>query len=441
MRRLICIFLPLSLLLWNCSEDPSDEPELPLEEEADGNDDNIQEDPEDDNSTSGTDTSEAEFGIHRLNITTEGGVAVTSKENYTYCTVTMESDLEEWNFNELPAGIRGRGNSTWEWYPKKPYRLKFEKKQEMLGLDKAKSWVLLANYRDPTDLMNTYVFEMGQRLKMPFTNHSRYVWLTMNGTETGLYQLTEQVQQGETRVDIDDDAGLLLSLDRDDGPELAPDNDDNFWSKVYRMPVCVKHPEDQTSQQLEAIRDELAILENIIKTGTYTEAEAAMDLVSLADYLLIQELVYNVELDAPRSVYMYRDAGSRWTMGPLWDFDAGYDFDWTTMYTGHRYFSNYRELVMGTDPYTLNGQYNPPRFFVDLFRHSEFIEIYKTEWQKIKDLHEEVWTTINKFVSPQYWESEQTLWPIGLQYDRQITAMNNWLHNRINYLDSFIPSL
>jgi hypothetical protein len=47
-----------------------------------------------------------------------------------------------------PARIRGRGNSSWEWYPKKPYRIKLDTKHKILGLDKAKSWVLLANYRD-----------------------------------------------------------------------------------------------------------------------------------------------------------------------------------------------------------------------------------------------------------------------------------------------------
>lgn len=32
--------------------------------------------------------------------------------------------------------------------PKKPYRLKFGKKQSLLGEPKDKSWVLLANYMD-----------------------------------------------------------------------------------------------------------------------------------------------------------------------------------------------------------------------------------------------------------------------------------------------------
>ena len=445
MKKLLLLAIPALLLMYGCGDDPVSTPEPPKQEEP--------ENPEDDPNKGEPEPGEPkpnepgnnrtpEFRVHKLFINTDGGAAITSKETYVDCTVSMESEEEDWCFTDVVAGVRGRGNSTWEWYPKKPYRIKFDKKQEVLGLGKAKSWVLLANYRDPTDLMNTYVFEMGQALKMPFTNHNRYVWLTLNGKEMGLYQLTEQVQQGSNRVDVDDDNGRLLSLDRDDGPELAPDASDNFWSKTYRMPVCVKHPEEQTPEQLNAIREELYELEQVIKSGTFAEADALMDLRILADYLLIQELVYNVELDAPRSMYIHRDNGGKWTMGPLWDFDAGYDFDWSNMYTGHKYFSNARELVMGTNPYTRVGaSYNPPKFFTDLFRHKAFVAIYQEEWQKIKNLHESVWETTEAYVTDEWWLAEQEMWPINLQYTGQITSMKNWLTNRIVYLNSFIPGM
>lgn len=45
--------------------------------------------------------------------------------------------------------IKGRGNTTWG-MPKKPDRLKFDKKQSLMGEPKDKSWVLLSNYADKT---------------------------------------------------------------------------------------------------------------------------------------------------------------------------------------------------------------------------------------------------------------------------------------------------
>ena len=84
--------------------------------------------------------------------------------------------------------------------------------------------------------MNTFVFEMGRELGIPFTNHSRYVELTLNGEYLGLYQLTEQIEVGKSRVDIGKKKGWLLSLDVDDGPAESPGAKENFWSSVYRMP-------------------------------------------------------------------------------------------------------------------------------------------------------------------------------------------------------------
>ena len=181
------------------------------------------------------------YQVFQLYITTNDGKDVTSKEEYKPCQILLNGRGAFSNYS-ASASIRGRGNSTWEWYDKKPYRIKLDEKHKILGLDKAKHWVLLANYRDITDIMNTFVFEMGEWLGLPYTNHTRYVEVFLNGDYRGLYQLTEQVQQGKNRVDISDERGILLTLDVDDGPGNNPYADDNFYTKVYRMPAAVKYP-------------------------------------------------------------------------------------------------------------------------------------------------------------------------------------------------------
>lgn len=47
--------------------------------------------------------------------------------------------------NPLPLQIRGRGNFTWGYFDKKPYRIKLEKKQALLGMKKSKHFALLAH--------------------------------------------------------------------------------------------------------------------------------------------------------------------------------------------------------------------------------------------------------------------------------------------------------
>ena len=161
------------------------------------------------------------YKVFQMYISTEDGVEIVSRDDYLPCYISLNAQGSFSNYS-ASAQIRGRGNSSWLWYDKKPYRIKLDEKHKLLGLGKAKSWVLLANYRDVTDLMNTFVFELGQWLGLPYTNHTRYVELFINGDYKGVYQLTEQIQQGSNRVEVSDEKGILVSLDVDDGPGEAP---------------------------------------------------------------------------------------------------------------------------------------------------------------------------------------------------------------------------
>lgn len=382
-----------------------------------------------------------EFIAGELFINTEGNKEINSKENYINCTISLYHTKEDWNFSEAEGGIRGRGNSSWEWYPKKPYRIKFEKKQSMLGLPEAKSWVLLAEYRDPTDLMNAFVFELGQLLQLPYTNHNRYVEVHLNGNYIGLYHLTEQVQQNKYRVNIDEKTGYLVQLDRDDGPELAPLATDNFWSDVYTMPVCVKNPDEPSAATLSEVKADLAVLERAIKSSDWNKINDLLDVKSMIDFLIVQELVYNVELDAPRSMYMHKDKGQKWTMGPLWDFDAGFDFDWGNMYKGHTFFSNFRELVLGTDPAKHKGtNYRVPGFFSDLFKIQEFKDQYKARWAEVNELVLPAWDIAYIYYASNknVFQREASRWPIDKDYISEISKMESWLLNRKKYLTDII---
>ncbi|MCF0201969.1 MAG: CotH kinase family protein [Bacteroidaceae bacterium] len=385
---------------------------------------------------------EAKYIPSKIEINTVGAQPIKSREkkDTVHCTVAITSDVEGWSA-VLDGRIRGRGNSTWLWYPKKPYRLKLTDGAEVLGMASNKDWVFLANYRDPTHLMNSFVFLLGQKMGLPFTNNVRYAEVTLNGEYIGLYQITEQIKQGKNRVNIDKKEGILLALDRDDGPELSQEGD-NFWSKVYQMPVCVKHPEDDADYDL--IRDEFAIVEQAVKSADYDTADKVLDIKSLIDYLIIQELVENVELVAPRSVYFYRDKGGKWTAGPLWDFDAGFDFDWTNMTTSHNYFKDYRELVLGTKPATHQGSYDPwglPYFFTDLFKSQKFVKQYKDRWAEIKpQIMSDVWVEMmNYYKGNEYAvKRDNEKWPIGKNHSTEVSSMQQWLNRRISYLDAII---
>ena len=381
----------------------------------------------------------AKYRVAKISINVDGNMAVTSKEKADYrgCTIKIESDTAVWNY-EGRGRIRGRGNSTWEWYPKKPYRLKLDEKAEILGLAADKDWVLLANYRDPTHLMNTFVFEMGERLGIPYPNHSRYVEVTLNGDYVGLYQLTEQIEQGKNRVNIDKEKGWLLALDADDGPEHSPDAEDNFWSEIYDLPVCVKHGDITTAKAT------FAELERLVKQHDYDALAAAMDIPVMIDYLLIQEYIYNVEVAAPRSIFLHKDTEGRWTYGPLWDFDAGFDFDWGTMYTGHQFFKDYRETVLGTDPARHISDYTyTSSFFTDMWKNKEFVSEVKRHWKQIRPrIMAEFWPETKRYAeaAKEAMERDAKRWPIDKHYQTEINRMEKWLNSRTIYMDNIVSN-
>ena len=254
-----------------------------------------------------TEETKDHYKVFPLYITTADGREITSREEYIPCHLSLGGIGAFSNYSGTGC-IRGRGNSSFLWYDKKPFRIKLDHQHKILGLPKAKSWVLLANYRDVTDIMNTFVFEMGEALGLPYTNHTRYVELFVNGDYRGVYQLTEQVQQNKNRVNVSKERGILISLDVDDGPGENPYADDNFWSRVYRMPVCVKYPDEEyaTAYTVDSVRTVFAELEQAIKSKDYELVKELLDIPSFIKYLQIQEFVYNVELSAPRSIYMHK---------------------------------------------------------------------------------------------------------------------------------------
>lgn len=384
---------------------------------------------------------EVVYEVFEMKIHVANDAPVISKEpaDYLGCSVTIDGKGIEDDYKGA-ARIRGRGNSTWLWYDKKPYRIKLEEKAEILGLKKNSDWVLLANYRDPTNLMNTFGFEVAKWLGLPYTNNSRYVELSLNGNYVGLYQLTEQVETGSNRINIDEIEGVLLSLDKDDGPELSPSEGNNFWSSVFKMPVCIKHPNQPTLIQISTVQKDFAKLEKAIDESNYDSVAALLDIASLIDFLILQELVYNVEVDAPRSVFIHKDKGGKYVMGPVWDFDAGFDFDWGSMYTGHNYFRA-QELLLGTDPANHKNGYRVPEFFTQLFRNKQFVLEYKERWNEIKDdIFVVAWRSMENYslALQEAMERDFKRWPIDKNYNTEIERMEEWLENRVSHLTTII---
>lgn len=288
-----------------------------------------------------TSPSQVVDNIPTLYITTNSGSDPTDKENYLPCTIEWVEGGKVVNRYELGSdggGIRGRGNSTWG-AVKKPWRIKFDKKQKFLGDDyaNAKSWTLLANSFDKTLMRNALTYHIGKFVGMEFSPCYKFVNLVMNGTYRGTYQISDQVEVKKKRVFVEnEDTDWLLEYGNDNGKVDQPKVDFRIDGKTVGW-VQVKNPEFE-NDDLNANPTLAAEIQNYLnstiasrlslaKTGyTYLDPRngyrAEVDTTSLINWYIAQEITWN--WDAYYSIYMYRAANGLLHFGPLWDNDLAY---------------------------------------------------------------------------------------------------------------------
>ena len=99
--------------------------------------------------------------------------------------------------------MKGRGNNTFR-YSKKPYQIKLREKASLSGMEKARTWVLLANWADLSLLRNQIMLDMSREMGLRYAVNCVQADVWINGAYNGLYLLTEKIQIGKNRVNITD---------------------------------------------------------------------------------------------------------------------------------------------------------------------------------------------------------------------------------------------
>ena len=259
-------------------------------------------------------------------INTEGSQEIVSKEEELSSTVYIISEEGTNLLATTETGVRGRGNASWDQFPKKPYRLKFKSKQSPLGASaSAKKWTLISNYSDKSLMRNILAFEASRRIGQAYTPYCHPVDVIVNGEYRGCYQLCDQVEAAEGRVPAKD--GYLIEIDAYAWKEVSA-----FWS--WRgTPVTIKHPDedDITDSQRQHIESFFNQMETAALGEDFTDPEKGyrkyLDLESFLRNLLVGDFCGNTDL--LWSVYMYKDAkdGKLYT-GPTWDHDLSFDNDY-----------------------------------------------------------------------------------------------------------------
>ncbi len=276
--------------------------------------------------------------IPTIYINTVGGVAVSSKTVYVPGFLTVVGgDSSDVRVNDT-IEIRGRGNSTWG-LPKSPYRIKFSNKRHLLNMkDDARDWVLLANYGDKTLIRNAVAFELGQYIGMEFTPSVKFADFYLNGVYLGNYMVTDQIEVGKNRVNIDKvdtadvtepniSGGYLIERDG-----FASQEPISYFYTNKSVPFSVKDPDAEVMKPIQRayLTSFVQNFENTLFSTNWKDSltgyRAILDTASFFRWYIASELTGNVDCFWSTSMYKRRNDPKLY-YGPLWDFDIAFNND------------------------------------------------------------------------------------------------------------------
>ncbi len=388
-------------------------------------------------------------GIPVVYINTKDAASITSKETWLKGTEIYVTNAGEHNSLYSNSQIKGRGNTTWG-YHKKPYAIKLDSKEQVLGMPKHKRWVLLANYLDKTCIRNSIAFEISKRSSgIDWTPRGYHVDVVLNGVFMGNYYLCEQIKADENRVNLPD-GGYLLEIDKN------YDEVNKFYSPYYERPFMVKEPDEDelTPAAFEYIKNHVTEVEYALKNHSSEEDYLKyIDLDSFIDYWFVYELTATGEPTHPKSVYMWTDAEGKFHAGPVWDFDyftfhPYYNnrliFDEWTVWSNPILFDSGTETISGITHYGI-----PNKVAAIKARWNESREKYRTiideidrQYALVKESAEynaKMWP-----IDPVFYVPGKTYDPNrehDLTVDQSVARMKEFYQTHFEFMDDYINSL
>ncbi|MCM1347873.1 MAG: CotH kinase family protein [Firmicutes bacterium] len=232
------------------------------------------------------------------------------------------------------AQMKGRGNGSWT-FPKKPFQIKFNKKQQPLDAPaKVKKWTLINNYGDRTLMRNKVAFDISREAGMTYTPYCTFVDVIYNGEYEGCYQLCDQVEVNPGRVDItemlpEDTAGEALTGGYFVEIDAYAEQETSWFASNRGIPVTIKSPDEDeiVMEQTDYITNYFNKFESALFSNDFTDEKNGyrqyFDIESFLRYFIVCELDGN--LDSFWSMYMWKERGDDlFHVGPVWDVDLGF---------------------------------------------------------------------------------------------------------------------
>jgi hypothetical protein len=203
--------------------------------------------------------------------------------------------------------LRRRGASSLS-HPKKGYALAFKNTVSFLGMLEEQEWVLHSCWADPTCLRNVIGYWQAAPL-FPWAPRTEFAEVFINGEYRGLYVVVEKVKLGPRRVNLPLSTNWWL----DDSPTGTYILKQDGWCDKQQNPQCdydwmvsysgeqwqFVSPKELTPAQQNYIKHHTDYIDAKFTHGSPAyepgEYDGVMDEQSAADFVILQEIAYNVD--------------------------------------------------------------------------------------------------------------------------------------------------
>lgn len=334
--------------------------------------------------------------------------------------------------------VKGRGNTTW-YKKKKPYQIKLAHNDNLLGMGKAKKWVLLANDLDVTHLRNDIAMMLAERVGMEYNHRGKYVELYVDSEYVGLYYLVQKVEIAKGSVDLRREDGLLFELD------MVHRGNVKYYKTYLNEYLVLKDSvmsldEKEEDGLIEGFIRDLNEIEMAIEAKNYEKLNGMMDVDAFAKYFLVNEFTVNPDAYST-SFYLYRNNDGKIAAGPVWDFDLAFSNREWIWNVDDRMFSPEEEMVKKREAFGYDGleeDVNISKLFYYLMDIPEFrgkvVELFRETLMgqkeriigEIIDKESELENVI--MINNQKWKSRR-------EFEKEYDYLMKWLEARFDYFE------
>jgi len=342
---------------------------------------------------------------------------------------------------------------------------------------------------DRTLLYHRFAYELFRNMGR-YGSRSKLVELELNGEYLGVYVFLEKLKRDKERIDIkkleptdtnpeDITGGYILKIDKTSGGDRNLENFplsyfDNNWDddarytpaisfrseyningdtldfSPYRQPYhslqyletyfLYEYPKPDiiTAAQKAYIQQYIFDFETALLTDDFTTNSRTytdyIDLNSFVDFFLVNEVCKNI--DGYRlSTYLYKDRGGKLAMGPVWDFNIGYDS--SDRIPDNDWVINYNQYVE-QDPWMM------PFWWPRLLEDSQFKMAIKDRWQTLRGSMMQTSTLLRMVDQDVTYLTDngaiarnQQKWMIG-NHTNAVANLKSYLERRTAWMDQVI---